>query len=387
MGKASKGAVAIVSDQGRLKLRFRVHGQRRSFALGYPDTEKYRKLAASKAAELQADLDFGRFDPTLNKYRGVSPSVISVTLPELWQQYINVRRHLVQETTLKIPYRAVSSHLAKLPPDLLTPDKAEEIRDFWLQILTPDTVIRTLTQVSACCDRAVDLGKLTTNPFKGMASKLKKSFKSQQPQEIDPFSLDETLAIIAAFESDPHHGHYAPYVKFLFWTGCRTGEAIALTWNHVTPDCSEILFCESVSTQLKIRKQTKTSKIRRFPCTGQLQALLQSIHPDPCEGSRLVFPSVTGGEINARYFIQKVWKGRGNQPGIVTRLVSEGKVRRYRTQYNTRHTFITRELEQGTSPALIARWVGNSVQTIMKHYLGVTVNSLPHEVRPEPDPN
>jgi hypothetical protein len=46
--------------------------------------------------------------------------------------------------------------------------------------------------------------------------------------------------------------YYAPFVKFLLMTGCRTGEAVGLKWKHISADCKMINFCESVSTQLKI---------------------------------------------------------------------------------------------------------------------------------------
>jgi integrase len=89
-----------------------------------------------------------------------------------------------------------------------------------------------------------------------------------------------------------------------------------------------------------------------------------------------VFPAKRGGEINSRHFIQNAWKGghrrKGQKiyDGIVTQLVKEGKVARYRTQYNTRHTFITMCLEAGVSVKQVADWVGNSPETIMKHYAG-----------------
>lgn len=83
----------------------------------------------------------------------------------------------------------------------------------------------------------------------------------------------------------------------------------------------------------------------------------------------MVFPSHRRREINAKAFLETVWKGRlyiGKQvDGIVTGLVKEGKVERYRCQYNTRHTFILMMLEAHVSPAQVAKWVGNSP---FRHY-------------------
>ncbi len=81
-----------------------------------------------------------------------------------------------------------------------------------------------------------------------------------------------------------------------------------------------------------------------------------------------------GREINIHTFNATVWKGcraRGvYKEGIVSKLVREGLVERYRPQYQTRHTFITICVEDGKSPAQVAKWVGNSAEIIMRHYCG-----------------
>ena len=60
--------------------------------------------------------------------------------------------------------------------------------------------------------------------------------------------------------------HYAPFVKFLFWTGCRPCEPIGLRWDSVADDCSKVHFYESiveVSGKKERREETKTS-VRRW---------------------------------------------------------------------------------------------------------------------------
>ena len=385
-GKATKGSVVVLISNGRLQLRFRVNGKRYYLSTGYPDTKEHRKLAEAKARLIQSDIDLDRFDPTLTKYK---PQPLPVTateltpistprnqLSELWEQYTEFRRPQVAQTTLRIQYAAVASHIRRLPTQSL--DDALEIRDSFLKTLTLDTTRRTITQISACCEWAVELGLITANPFRGMAEKIKviKS-SSNELDEIDPFTKEERDAIIAAFESHSTYSYYAPFVKFLFWTGARTGEAIALQWKHISRDFKTITFSESVSSQLKIRKDTKTHKARKFPCNAQLQELLKSIRPENPGSESLVFPARRGKEINSRHFIQNAWKGGHNRKGqnshdgIVTKLVKEGKLKRYRTQYNTRHTFITHCLEERVSIPQIAKWVGNSPETILKHYAGI----------------
>jgi integrase len=104
-------------------------------------------------------------------------------------------------------------------------------------------------------------------------------------------------------------------------------------------------------------------------CNESLQTLLRSHQPESYDAESLVFPSKRGNVISSKTFLENAWKGRSDrEDGIVMRLAREGKIRRYRTQYNTRHTFITHCLEAGG--VQVARWVGNSPEIIMKHYAG-----------------
>lgn len=377
--KLSKGSVGVESFQGRLRLRFPRQicaGKQKYLSLGLADTPENHKVAELKARQIELDLISNNFDVTLAKYKPHPVEGLSkpgrnkavLTLTELWEKYTEYRKPQIAETTLRIQYAAVHSHITKLPTKNL--QDAVRIRDFLISNLSNDAARRTLTQISACCEWAYESALIESNPFRGMAKKIK--VVKDDLHSIDPFTPDERDAIIAAFEKNPVYSYYAPFVKFLFMTGCRTGEAIGLKWKHISPDCRTITFCESVSTQLKVRKDCKTHKSRLFPCNTSLQALLLSIKPQLCNPEFLVFPSRRGKEISAKTFLENAWKGRSDRElGIVMQLVTEGKVRRYRTQYNTRHTFISLCLESGVSVVQVAKWVGNSPEIIMKHYAGI----------------
>lgn len=129
---------------------------------------------------------------------------------------------------------------------------------------------------------------------------------------IDPFSITERDAILQAFFEHLTYSHYYSFVKFLFMTGCRTGEAIALQWKHINPDCTLITFAESYNSSLKVRKTTKTGKARKFPCNPVLRDLLLSIRPGDHQPDDLVFTSPTGLPINNVRFSNQVWKGGRN---------------------------------------------------------------------------
>jgi integrase len=281
---------------------------------------------------------------------------------------------VIEATTIKTTYKRTKNLIPLFPSQNLK--DAVAIRDWLLDNKSLYTAKYVLTHLSGCCEWAVESNLIASNPFTKMAQHIKESRTQETDgEDIDPFTAQERDAIIEAFENNRYYKHYTNFVRFLFMTGCRTGEAIALKWKHINPEMTQITFSESFSSHFSLRKDTKNHKSRKFPINAQLKALLESIKPKTGNTEDLVFPSPTGREIDGHNFLNRAWKGynnrHGNQvDGIVTQLVKEGKVERYRYQYNTRHTFITMALESNVSVPQVAKWVGNTPEIIMKHYAG-----------------
>jgi hypothetical protein len=51
---------------------------------------------------------------------------------------------------------------------------------------------------------------------------------TDEDADVNPFSKQERDLIIQTFASDRYYSYYTLYVQFLFFTGCRPSEAIAL---------------------------------------------------------------------------------------------------------------------------------------------------------------
>lgn len=365
--KASKGSVGIEEFQGRLRLRLprQLYGGKQKYlTLGVADTPDNQKLAASKAKQIELDILAGYFDATLEKYKPQTNSEsvefsksnqAELPLNVLWDRYATYKSKTLSVTTINKDYKRIKNHIASLPTQKLA--DAVSIRDFLLSQLSANTAKRVLTQLKACCDWAVDSGLITKNPFDGMAQTVKTLARDEE-DSINPFTRDEQEKIIAAFAKHRYYKHYTSYVRFLFMTGCRTSEAVGLTWEHIDEKFNRITFREAVVEGN--RKDTKTHKIRRFPINDSLKSLLLSIKPESYKSNLPVFQAPKGGVIDAHNFLNRAWKT----------VLSELEIQ-YRSQYNTRHTFITNCLESGVSVVQIAKWVGNSPEIIMKHYAGI----------------
>jgi integrase len=389
--KKTSGSVGIEVKGNKLRLRLPrlvASDSRRYIHTRLDNTAENRKRLQVIAWDIETDIRSGviadtielhiaSFKPSLIPVEKLSPPATkAITLTTLWVQYCDYKKPQLAATTYQQDYcNRWANHITKLPQDLA---QGVAIRDALLATVSLNTAKRLLTLLSACGKWAVKSGLIAVNPFEGMSKEIR------QPKDspfIDPFTLAERDAILAAFQKHRHHRHYYPFVRFLFLTGCRTGEAIALQWKHISPDLTTITFAESYNSRLDIRKATKTGKVRKFPCNTDLQTLLASIRPIDVAPDALVFNSPNGLPINNSKFTNHVWRGcksgRKNYKGILTQLVADGSLSGYRCLYNTRHTFITLMLSNGLTIPQVAKLVGNSPEVVLRHYAGDAIESVP----------
>lgn len=381
--KAKAGTVGIDLRQGKLRMRLPrsvTSETQRFITTRLDDTPENRRRVQRVCWDAEEEIKNGVFDverykslfvPTV-PFVGVTPTR-TVDILELWSSYLVFIKPQLEPSTFKAQYQSqYSNHIKALPSHKLT--EAVAIRDYLLASLSPYTSKRVLCRLSACCEWAKRSKLIPVNPFVELLADVKVKHNREEP---DPFSRQERDAIVEVFKTHKVHSHYAPFIEFLFLTGCRTGEAIGLRWCNVTS--SHILFTESFSGVTKQSKATKTGKSRRFPINEQLEACLASL--GRCEPESLVFTSSNGNPIHNRNFTVRVWKGARegskNYSGVLLPLVEQGLVERYRPLYNTRHTFCTLALEAGLTLSQVARLVGNSPQTLLHHYSGAKVDSVP----------
>lgn len=372
--KISKGSVGIESFQGRLRLRLPrqiYEGKQKYLTLNLADTPENRQLAEQKAHEIELDIISGEFDETLAKYKPqrhlsiVNPDEpqIVLTISQLWDRYIDYKRQSLKPTTLD-KLAVLEKHIKRCPYQAL--DEGMKIRISLLQQTTNSQAKDVLMYLSAACKWGMKRGLVTFNPFEGMYNELPKH-KWQDNSQPNAFSEEEKQKIIHSFRNHkPAKGigysHYAPFVEFLFLTGCRPSEAIGLQWQHITPDCSRITF-DSALVQVgngeRVRVDgSKNNKKRTFNCNQRLQELLLKIKPENPHAESLVFPSPEGLSIHYRNFSRRAWDK-----------IVDSLVERKTTPYSCRDTFISEQIAKGVPTAVVAKWCDNSVEMIEQKYL------------------
>jgi len=311
----------------------------------------------------------------------------TTSLDGLWTMFCAYKQNLVKQTTFNGIFSTVTLHISKLETKDL--GKADDIvAELRQQIKSASALYRTLSYLSNCCDWAASRDKTPKNPFKLILKDLK---PPQTDCDPDPFTREGMNRVINAYSEEPKYYYYVPFIKFRFKTGCRFGEGVALKWKNVHLQEGYIDFCETITYTPKgyvHQKGTKTKLSRKFPINSSLQQLLEKQKSDNVGLEDYVFREPSGGFVKYPNFYTH-WYGRKSgktektfHKGIVTQLAElpeeEGGIDHYRTPYSTRHTFITLALDKLarkrevklSDVAQLAEYVGNSVETIFKHYLG-----------------
>lgn len=362
--KAPKGSVVVQVFRGRLRLCWSHGGKRYFHYIGLPDSKLNQRRARQIADQIEGDIATNNFDPTLGKYKTEQQVQRSrLSLVQLFQRYMKEKAKEVVPKTME-KYEATLGYLQRHLSGLYVEDvdlrKAEQfLSDLQDQGLSSRQIKRRLEEIQACWLWAISQELMEVdNPWGQVLKRIKISPKALPK----PFTQDEVLTIVQGFRCDRYYSHYVELVEFLFSTGCRTGEAIGLKWEHVSDDCSQVWIGEIV-TRGKTRP-TKCHKARHLTLPTNVVRILRDRKPKDLNPDALVFPSPQGMAIDDHLFSQRAWRKVLNKAGIA-----------YRRLYCTRHTFISHALDQGCSPLQVCQFTGHSPRTLLEHYAGF-VNNL-----------
>jgi integrase len=361
--------LTLLSDRGKLRLRFKkkiamVYWgiNAKYFYTGRNDTPRDRQWVLGKILQIQTDIDAGIFDSSLVKYFGENTPV--KTFGDYWGGFIQWKLDTKQiaQTTAKIRFQNTFTNI--LQPMMDHPVNSELIKKLE-QLARGGVAKSTLKNLYQSLNQLGDYGEINgywkTNPFKPLTlvNLTHKQTKQLTQQTKIAYSKIEARAIIDYFKMTDQD--MARLIEFLFLTGARHGEAIALTRENIKPDY--ILFNCSYNSAYKITNaatKTKTDRVFPIPPGGKLDRLLRVNSHTP----GLVF-TYRGKQFHSGT-LSKLWRS------AIAVLIEQGLVKQYLKPYSTRHSFINWQITGGVDIKTIADCVGNSPAAIMKHYLDST---------------
>jgi len=209
-----------------------------------------------------------------------------------------------------------------------------------------------LSMIRGPFDLAMRDGLLAANPCDEIKP------KKVQRKPPDPFSLDEANMIVTHLNTHrpPQVGNF---VQFMFFTGLRTAEGIALQWNAVDLRRKEVLI-EAGMVHDEEADTTKTSQARTVILSGRAhEALLRQKAHTYMEGKYVFHDPKTGDAWKYKTVtdVRSFWEITLKQLGI-----------RYRRPYNMRHTYATIGLMSGAKPAFLAKQLGHSLRMFFEVY-------------------
>lgn len=349
-------SVRTVRDKDRLRLEWMYQGQKRTLYPGLADTKSNRIKAREIALQIEADIECGLYDASLSKYKKSVeplPALSSTQLLDLWLQS---KRSGWDADTFKIR-SYLKSYLTAYFGDKKDTLTQENIKDFyqWLgsKKLAPDTFNRRLDTLETAWEWLLENKHVAENPWRNLPrQRVPKSPKSK------PFSKVEISKIIKGFERHNFYSNYASFVKFLFGTGCRIGEAIGIRWQDVDLVSGKITIAEQITSRQ--RKAAKAGSSREFYLSPSTKDLLMELKAIAAADQDLIFSTVTGKAIDARNFRECAWSAVLATAGVS-----------YRKPSNTRHTFCSHALEGGMNPITVASITGHDPKVLFDRYAGL----------------
>lgn len=369
--------VKVYSNNGTLNLRFRWQGKDRKLSLGVGDDRKSRAWAEIKAKELefaqtQRDFDLDQWKKSLRPDLD-PPKPETVTLAEIWAAYAEHRLSsgAIQLSNYNRNYRSVAYKISQLKHDDL--ERAVEIRNELLSKYSPESARRQLEQFNAACRWACEQELIEVNPFADLKIQTKR--RSARPRVYysqESYTAAERDAIVEAFYTDrfanragnTKPSYYADAVAWGFNSGVRPEELWALRIEHCRD--GNLVVCQAMPTGAKLKepKPTKTETVRQLPLNAELQEILARRQQQ--FGKRgLLFPAPRGGYVNYWNFRRRLWKQ------TIDGLVAAGDISRYLPPKCMRHTFTTLSLYNGLAVHQVANWIGDDVETLLKHYASI----------------
>ena len=352
--------------RGSLRIRFTWDGIRRSETLPYPPTQKGIKAASLLRDQVVSLNKLGLLDQ--DKYAELFPGSQTVaggkpTFGEYAQLWLD-SREITAGTRLN--YKSALNlywmpHLALVRIDLLTTTLLRRIVTA-IPWTSPNVKRNAITRLSTIIEDAVREGLLNKNP----AALLDMPKRSKK--EIDPFTLEEANAIIARLYQHKHWPSliYAAFFEFVFFSGLRLSEALAVRWDAVDLEKKTVHVRRTIALGV-VEERTKTGR-DRFVLLNE--RALHAIEYAKGYAERrkdrkgkvtempYVFPPSKSSEyVKQTSDLHKQWVPVLKELGI-----------RRRPPYNCRHTYATICLMSGLNPAFIAQQLGHSVQMLLSTY-------------------
>jgi integrase len=358
-----------------IEIDFVYRGQRcrETFRIA-PTPANLKRVAQHRAAILDAiahdTFDYATtFPESKNRFKFADrPQSAGLLLEDYLETWLDGKRKQVKSSTFAGYRKIISALVSDGFGRVLMPEFKRSHMKAWCQKQTCTN--KWLSNVQSCLrtalQDAVDDDLLETNPLYGW--KYENAEALRPTDDIDPFTPEEREAILSACR-DPQHRNL---FEFAFWTGLRTSELVALTWDDIDWLRLEARINKAKTQDASEPETTKTRKgVRDVKLLPPAVDALKRQKP-------ITF--MLGGEIfrdprtNAPWsgdepIRQGPWKSALRKAGV-----------RYRRPYQTRHTYASMMLTAGEPLAWVANQLGHADLSMISRTYGRWIKSAQPDV-------
>lgn len=202
-------------------------------------------------------------------------------------------------------------------------------------MLNKNSINTELRNLKAGFSIAIKWGYLSKNPFRDV-----KIYKIKNSDEIK-YLTDGQIKKIFEISLKKHGESFTNLLIFYANTGARLNEALNLIWNDVDLINKQITF-----------RQTKAGKKRIMPMNKALFEMLSKMSLNASNKSDRVFKYKP---VTVSHTFREILNEIGFEKGISVHVF--------------RHTFASYLIMNGVDLLTLAKYMGNSVKIIEKHYV------------------
>lgn len=305
-----------------------------------------------------------------------------ITLEKYYSLWIEEQSKEVKQSTrysYEKSWQHLQRHLGKRQLVALTKSDILQMQSIMAKESSGDTINRATRLLKQILNSAVNDRIINFNPCNGI-----KQLRTEKPKAVETNHRALTVEETELFLQFATNSHYYNLFRFLLKSGCRIGEATALTWFDVNFNKKEININKTVTRtsgkNFEISSTPKTSSSNRtIPLTPELEEILldQKEKAAMLFGAlnTIVFPNSRG--TTANYNAVNVTIGN-----IIANINAAGGLFFAPfTAHGFRDTFATRCIEQGMQPNTLKALLGHSsLKMTMDLYAHVMPNTKYEEL-------
>ena len=368
-----------------LRISFTYKGSRRRESLKLEPTKQNIKFAKSKLDAIKYEVLAGSF----NYSHHFPDSNVTIGKPShkpivsLINQYLKVKEQQIRRSTFD-KYVSMLNIFSELygkerSSETINPRSISEVRTLLIQGRTAKTANTYLSTVRTFFTWLHAMEYLDRNYLEFLSN------VKVPEREIEPFTIAEFKVAIDACLQEQHKN----IITLLAYSGLRTGEMCALSWEDINFEERTMLIRRSTFDKRGL-KTTKTDKERtvdilppacdaleaQFKLTGHYEAKEHPVEladkTNRIESLRFVFSphAITGIYSNRPYdylgktVTNKMWQSISLRAGI-----------KYRTVYQFRHTYASWMLSAGVNMAYLAEQMGHANFLMIAQVYGKWMNN------------